>query len=191
MIEIVEKKSKFLTYAFTLINESQVGDILANLREEHKKATHICYAYNFFGHSKYNDDNEPSGTAGSPILNVIMKNGLTNILIVVVRYFGGIKLGAGGLTRAYSNCASEVIKQENIKNLDKCIKISFNIDFSEQKIIENVSQQPFVKNITFKYLDKVNANIVLKIDNLQQYLVILSNKLNRQIELLSEEIVYL
>ena len=127
MIEIIEKKSKFITYAFSLNKEEDALKYLTDLREEHKKATHICYAYNYFGHSKYSDDNEPSGTAGSPILNVIMKNNLNNTLIAVVRYFGGIKLGAGGLTRAYSNCASEIIKRENINWIVKCQTLTFSV----------------------------------------------------------------
>lgn len=190
MIEIIEKKSKFITYAFSLNKEEDALKYLTDLREEHKKATHICYAYNYFGHSKYSDDNEPSGTAGSPILNVIMKNNLNNTLIAVVRYFGGIKLGAGGLTRAYSNCASEIIKRENIKNLDKCLKFSFYVDFNEQKLIENLSHLDFVRDVRFEYLDKVVVNITLNEDKLNELMLIISNKLNRNIDLINSEVVY-
>lgn len=191
MIEIIEKKSKFITYAFILNSEGQVDEILSSLRKEHKKATHICYAYNFFGHSKYSDDNEPSGTAGSPILNVIMKNGLTNVLIAVVRYFGGIKLGAGGLTRAYSNCASEIIKRESIKNLEKYINITFSVEFSEQKIIETMSHYDYVKSISYSYNDKVLVNIVIKPEYLMQYLGNTSNRLNKTINVLTKREVFL
>lgn len=191
MIEIIEKKSKFITYAFSLNKEEDVLKYLKDLRQEHKKATHICYAYNYFGHSKYNDDNEPSGTAGSPILNVIMKNNLTNILIVVVRYFGGIKLGAGGLTRTYSNCASEIIKRENIKNLDKCLKVRFYVDFNEQKIIENLSHLNIVRDIKFEYLDKVLVDITLNEDKINELMLIVNNKLNRNIDLIDSEVVYM
>ena len=190
MIEIIEKKSKFITYAFSLNKEEDALQYLSDLREEHSKATHICYAYNYFGHSKYSDDNEPSGTAGSPILNVIMKNNLNNTLIAVVRYFGGIKLGAGGLTRAYSNCASEIIKRENIKNLDKCLKVSFYVDFNEQKLIENLSHLDFVRDVRFEYLDKVVVNITLNEDKINELMLIISNKLNRNIDLINSEVVY-
>ncbi len=109
------KKSKFYAYAFSVSCVSDVDIILENLKKEHKKATHICFAYKIVNGVeiiKFNDDGEPSGTAGKPILNVIEKKNLKNILICVVRYFGGIKLGAGGLVRAYSKCASSLFLEE-------------------------------------------------------------------------------
>lgn len=191
MIEVIEKKSKFLTYAFSLNKEEDVIKYLNNLRQEHKKATHICYAYNYFGHSKYSDDGEPGGTAGGPILNVIIKNNLTNILIVVVRYFGGIKLGAGGLTRTYSNCASEIIKKENIKNLDKCLKFGFCVEFNEQKIIENLSHLEFIRSIKYLYADKVYVYMIINDKKLGELLEIINNKLNKHIDITYQEIVYI
>lgn len=115
MVELIEKKSKFLGYCITVNCAEEVEQFINNLKKEHKKCTHICYAYSISGATmlaKAVDDGEPSGTAGRPILNVIEKKNLKNILVVVVRYFGGIKLGAGGLVRAYTKCASSVVKQE-------------------------------------------------------------------------------
>lgn len=103
------KKSKFIGYLFSLNDESDIKTILDFLKNEHKKATHICYAYKFSKGKvlvKASDDGEPSGTAGRPILNVIEKKNLDNVMICVVRYFGGILLGAGGLVRAYTKTAS-------------------------------------------------------------------------------------
>ncbi len=108
--ELIIKKSKFLTYLYKIDNLDEIKIIINDLKLEHKKATHICYAYKFEIYAKYYDDGEPNGTAGKPIFNVIEKKGLNNVLIVVVRYFGGIKLGAGGLFRAYSNSASNILK---------------------------------------------------------------------------------
>lgn len=113
LVEI--KKSKFYGYLFEVKSQNDVLAILANLKKEHKKATHICYAYKIVDGQeivKFNDDGEPSGTAGRPILNVIEKKKLCNVLVCVVRYFGGIKLGAGGLVRAYTKCTSELLKVE-------------------------------------------------------------------------------
>ncbi len=112
--EIVINKSRFISYCYELSNLNQVKTILDGLKKEHKKATHICYAYVYNKTEvaeKAYDDGEPNGTAGYPILNVIKKKGLTNTLVAVVRYFGGVKLGAGGLTRAYTKSASEVLKK--------------------------------------------------------------------------------
>lgn len=108
------KKSKFYGYLFEVKSQEEVLSIFDNLKKEHKKATHICYAYKIVDGQelvKFNDDGEPGGTAGRPILNVIEKKNLKNVVIFVVRYFGGIKLGAGGLVRAYSKCASDLFKE--------------------------------------------------------------------------------
>ena len=104
------KKSKFIAYYYEVDSVNEVTAILDELKKEHKKARHIPYAYKIDGYIKKSDDKEPSGTSGMPILNIIDKNNLNHVLIAVVRYFGGIKLGAGGLVRAYSNSAKEAIK---------------------------------------------------------------------------------
>lgn len=109
--EIEIKKSRFITYLYNLDDETKVNEIVESIRKEHKKARHVVFVYKIGNTAKINDDGEPKGTAGMPIFNVIEKNNLNNILIVVVRYFGGIKLGASGLFRAYSNSASEIIKK--------------------------------------------------------------------------------
>ena len=103
------KKSKFIAYYYEVDTKNEVLEILEELKKEHKKARHIPYAYKIDNEIKKTDDKEPSGTSGMPILNIIEKNNLNHCLIAVVRYFGGIKLGAGGLIRAYSNTAKEVI----------------------------------------------------------------------------------
>ena len=111
--QIIEiKKSKFISYAFKISSKEEIEEILCELKKEHRKARHLPYAYKFDNNIKKSDDKEPSNTAGGPILNIIEKNDLNNILIVVVRYFGGIKLGAGGLIRAYGAAAKEVIQKE-------------------------------------------------------------------------------
>lgn len=109
---ITIKKSKFIAYAFKISNKEEIDEILAELKKEHRKARHLPYAYKFDNNIKKSDDKEPGNTAGGPILNIIEKNDLNNILIVIVRYFGGIKLGAGGLIRAYGAAAKEVIQKE-------------------------------------------------------------------------------
>ena len=106
--EIIIKKSKFIGILYEVDNEDEVKDILTNIKKEHKKARHIPYAYKIDMQVKKSDDKEPSSTAGSPILNIIEKKQLNHVLIVVIRYFGGIKLGAGGLIRTYSQAANIV-----------------------------------------------------------------------------------
>ncbi|MDE5631087.1 MAG: YigZ family protein [Bacilli bacterium] len=102
------KKSKFIGFYYEVNSIEEVKDIINDLKKEHKKARHIPYAYHIGSLAKKTDDKEPSNTAGSPIYNVIEKKHLDNALVIVIRYFGGIKLGAGGLFRAYSHTANEV-----------------------------------------------------------------------------------
>ncbi|MBR1416610.1 MAG: YigZ family protein [Bacilli bacterium] len=104
------KKSRFIAYYYEVFNINEIKEILDQLKKEHKKARHLPYAYKIDNIVKKSDDKEPNGTAGSPIYNIIEKQQLNNCLIVVVRYFGGIKLGAGGLLRAYSSAANNVVK---------------------------------------------------------------------------------
>lgn len=108
LVEI--KKSKFIGLYYQLDNVEEVKTILEDLKKEHKKARHMPYAYKFGNTAKKTDDKEPSNTAGLPIYNLIERKQLDKCLIVVIRYFGGIKLGAGGLLRAYSEAANEATK---------------------------------------------------------------------------------
>ncbi len=105
------KKSKFIAYYFSINNIDEITTVLSNLKKEHKRARHIPYAYKLGNIIKKTDDKEPANTAGTPIYNVILQNNLDNVLIAVVRYFGGVKLGTGLLTRSYLNSALEVIKK--------------------------------------------------------------------------------
>ncbi len=110
-ITILEKNSKFITYYYKVASINDIGFILDKLKKDHKKAKHIVYAYKINNQIKKYDDKEPKNSAGLPILNVIIKQNLDNILIIVARYFGGALLGKAKLARTYSNCASEVIKK--------------------------------------------------------------------------------
>ena len=139
IIEI--KKSKFLAFAYSVGSEEEVDKILDNLRAEHRSANHVTYAYVLFSPSveKCSDDGEPSGTAGKPILENIKRKGLQNVLVVVVRYFGGIKLGAGGLVRAYSNSAKEVLELGNVRELNLHMICDIMVSLDNKYLIENDS----------------------------------------------------
>lgn len=125
-----EKGSKFIGLAYPISLETEVKDILAGLRKEHHGARHFCFAYQLgFDKSahRFNDDGEPSGSAGKPIFGQILSNDLTNILIVVIRYFGGTKLGISGLINAYRTAAADAIHEASIKT--KTIKDVFEVNF--------------------------------------------------------------
>ena len=107
---IVIEKSRFICYMKQVQSEEEYRDYLTEIRKKHRDATHVCSAMICHNIRRSSDDGEPAGTAGAPILNVLDKNGLDETCALVVRYFGGIKLGAGGLIRAYSSAVSECLK---------------------------------------------------------------------------------
>tara|TARA_B110000971_G_scaffold195861_1_gene210581 strand:+ start:1050 stop:1661 length:612 start_codon:yes stop_codon:yes gene_type:complete len=125
-----EKGSKFIAYSYPVYSEQEVKEKLEKVRKKEYSASHHCYAYILHADKsvqRANDDGEPTYTAGKPILGQILSNDLTNILIVVVRYFGGIKLGASGLIRSYKNAAVEAIQKANI--VTETIKEQYNVSF--------------------------------------------------------------
>ena len=110
--ELEIKKSKFIAYYYDINSVEDATNVLNNIKNEHKKARHIPYAYSLSNTAKKTDDKEPLNTAGLPIFNVLERNNLNHHMILVVRYFGGTKLGVGPLLRAYSKAANEVIKKD-------------------------------------------------------------------------------
>jgi uncharacterized YigZ family protein len=154
-----EKNSKFFGYAFPVINEEEVKMHLDTLRKQNPGAVHFCYAYQIGAEVPYfraNDDGEPSNTAGMPIYGQIQSFGLTNILIVVVRYYGGTKLGVGGLIAAYRITAQMVLEQAGI--LEKTIDVHLQIEF-EYKNLNKV-----MRVIKEKKLQIASQNMELKCD---------------------------
>ena len=133
--EIIINKSKFITILTNISSKEEIITKINNIKKEYKDATHYCYAYIIDNQEKCSDDKEPSGTAGLPILNVLKQNNLTNILCVVIRYFGGIKLGAGGLIRAYSSSVSEALNKTQITPLTKGYNIIIEFPYENLKQI--------------------------------------------------------
>lgn len=128
--QIEIKKSKFISYYYELDDIKEVKIILEELKQEHKKAKHIVYAYKFLNTAGKSDDKEPSGTAGMPLYNILERNNLNNKMLVVVRYFGGTKLGAGPLTRAYNNAGAFAIKKWSFDHFFYVIHITETNFFS-------------------------------------------------------------
>lgn len=156
--ELVIKKSKFITKLYRINNEEEIKQILGNLKKQYKDCTHICYAYVIDNVKRFNDDKEPSGTAGIPILKLIEINNLNFILCVVIRYFGGIKLGAGGLIHAYSDSVKEALNLAEIIELKKGKRISIEFSYDKVKIIDsilkdfNIISKQFNENIVYELI---------------------------------------
>lgn len=170
---IVVQKSRFLVFAYPIFSKKDIITNLKKIKEQYDDATHICYAYVLNdGESvqeKYSDDGEPSGTAGRPIIEVIKKRNLTNVLVVVVRYFGKIKLGAGGLTRTYSACASQVLDLTRTYQYDLAMSFKIEIESNDYFKFFKILNSPLVlrKNETF---DDYGCHIILvvSLNNLEK-----------------------
>ena len=151
--ETVIKKSRFIAYAYTLKDEQDAEEKIAWLRKKHYDATHVCYAYisDIEGRrGRYSDDGEPSGTAGQPMFDALKKSGITMCLVAVVRYFGGILLGAGGLVRAYSSAVSEVLHscEKQVFTLKDFYTVPFSFSLYK-KVASSLSRLGIVTKIEY------------------------------------------
>lgn len=162
--EVVIQKSRFIGDAFHVSSEQEVLQRLHDIKSEFPDATHHCYAY-IVGQEgltqRFNDDGEPGGTAGMPILQVIQNRGLTNVLVVVTRYFGGIKLGANGLVRAYSRTAAEVLDRAGTKEMVLSPSGIVYLDYSFIGQVEYFLRQKGVHIVDMKYSDKVIIEVIV------------------------------
>ena len=175
---IIINKSKFITNIFYINNLNDINIYLNKIKEKYKDATHHCYAYIINNTKRFNDDGEPNGTAGMPILDCLEKNKLNHTLCIVTRYFGGIKLGAGGLVRAYSNSISNALKNSKFFKLKDGYKIKITFEYNNSKQIDNlvkdyeITKKEYGKVITYEllitndFLNKLNkSNIKYEIIN--------------------------
>ena len=153
--EIVIKNSRFITLLYKIDKSSNILEILKEVKKQFPKATHYCYAYRTETHEKSSDDGEPGGTAGLPMLNVLIKEKVINVLAITIRYFGGIKLGAGGLVRAYTKSLTEALALKELVSLEKGYLIKLTTDYSKQKILDytlkdiNIIKKDFAKEVIY------------------------------------------
>ena len=159
--EIVEKKSRFLAFAKNVETSEEAEEFYRSIKKEHKTARHTVCAYKLQTLSHFTDDGEPSGTAGKPILDVIEKQGLVNVIVVVVRYFGGIKLGAGPLLRVYSNSASLVLKPP-FALFESCQKLQAKITFAQFQNLLKLASKNEIKLENIEFNENVYLNITEK-----------------------------
>lgn len=139
------KKSKFITLLYKINSIDEVNKLLEETKKKYFNATHYCYAYKIKNIQKFSDDGEPSGTAGLPIMEVLNKKDLDYILCIVVRYFGGIKLGAGGLVRAYSKAIREAIDNNTIIKLVEGYLVQIETDYDNQKQYDYLFTDKIIK----------------------------------------------
>lgn len=164
------KNSKFITILMKIDDNTDINKLLDEIKEEYPKATHYCYGYITENSKKSSDDNEPSNTAGLPILNILEKENIINVIAIVVRYFGGIKLGASGLIRAYSKSVKEALRNSKLIELVPGHEIELTFPYNKQKEIDYILKE--YKIINKEYLESIIYNVLIpkeKISTIEKY----------------------
>ena len=172
------KKSEFICRLFPVSNVNDVKKITNEVSAKFSDATHNCTAYILSNDEGFNDDGEPSGTAGKPMLNVLKKNDLCNVLAIVTRYFGGVKLGAGGLVRAYGKSVLTCLDDAEIVNMGLFYIFSLNFPYNFIKNIDNELRNPNFRLVSKDYSDSVSYIIAVKNKNIVD---ILSSKFQNDV----------
>ena len=160
--EINIKKSQFICSLFPTKNKKESKEIIQKLNQQYSDATHNCTAYIVNDGEGFDDDGEPGGTAGKPMINVLRKNELHNVTAVVTRYFGGIKLGAGGLVRAYSKSVMEAIGEAEILEIEEYDVYKITFEYCDIKTVDNEVRNNNLESIEKEYSDKVTYCVVSK-----------------------------
>ena len=177
--EIVEKKSRFIANIYNVESKEEAEEKIKQIKKKYYDAKHHCFAFSIIEENgitqKSSDDGEPSGTAGAPILNIIKSNNLQNVVIIVTRYFGGILLGTGGLTRAYSEAAGKVVEQSELIQKEPGMEVELEIDYNDnekfkyycQKNNINIIKIEYTENILYKRNKTNNKQLDINIKNIK------------------------
>lgn len=162
--EIVEKKSRFIANIYNVESKEEAEEKIKQIKKKYYDAKHHCFAFSIIEENgitqKSSDDGEPSGTAGAPILNIIKSNNLQNVVIIVTRYFGGILLGTGGLTRAYSEAAGKVVEQSELIQKEPGMEVELEIAYNDNEKFKYYCQKNNINIIKIEYTE----NILYKIE---------------------------
>ncbi len=176
--EIEIKKSKFICHIKPIASEEEAKEFIKEVSKEHRKANHNVPVY-LLGENykiqKYSDDGEPQGTAGLPVLRMLMNEGVSNLVIVITRYFGGIKLGKGGLVRAYTNSAKQGLIESKLSEVYDFVQLDFELDYSIQSrfLYELEANFVYYEN-NIDYLDNIKYSYFFKkedVDAFQKFMI--------------------
>lgn len=178
-IEMIEKKSRFIAISQHVAGKDGFEKQLSDLKIKFKQASHICFAYKFTNShgttaSKFSDDGEPAGTAGKPIMSHLEGNDLMNAAIFVVRFFGGIKLGAGGLVRAYGASAKKVIEASGVEVFHEMETLKLTLPYESQRLAEYSFSKHNVRILSKAFDEKVHYEIEIRKDFKAQLLSLLN-----------------
>ena len=186
--EFVEKKSTFITHLIRVTSEEEAREFIQKMKKKHYDATHVCSCYVVGDNNEItraNDDGEPSGTAGAPMLDVLVKNEIKNVCATVIRYFGGTKLGTGGLVRAYGGGVINALKNATLVERKDALEIRLELDYSlNGKIEYEIEKTNFIVN-NVEYTDKIIYTIYVMEEDYDSFQSWIANLTNGQFKILS------
>lgn len=185
--EIEIKKSRFLGQLYPIFSRNEAQTLLSQIRAQHPNAVHVCWVLLCEGDSGLDDDGEPSGTAAKPMYNVLVHKELFNVLAVVVRYWGGTKLGAGGLTRAYGQAISDAFKNAELIAIEVLSEIQLAANFADESQLRRVCDHYQASILKVDYADRAILTIKLKANQVDAFYQEAFNLLRGNLERLSEE----
>ncbi len=188
--ELLIKKSRFLAQASPAATEEEALSFIKSIKDAHKTASHNCYAYIIganAGLMRYQDDGEPQGTAGKPILEVLTRNNLVNCVCVVTRYFGGVLLGAGGLIRAYSGSAARAVRAAKIVLSELSLELVCLMDYVYWDRVNHALQSLPLDNITREFSDKVLLTCTARQKDADQVILNLTSLTDGSCEILASD----
>ena len=171
-VEIVINKSRFIGQCFPIATEAEALEILSTLRKKYWDATHNCYAYSVGEKgeiARFSDDGEPGGTAGMPMMDALRGAGVTNVLCVVTRYFGGILLGTGGLVRAYSRSCAEAIRAAGVVRMAPCDLVAFEVPYAQWALFQQEARK-YGTALSPEYGEKVSCVAVIETERTKAFL---------------------
>lgn len=186
--KFVEKKSTFITHLVRVTSEEEAREFIQKMKKKHYDATHVCSCYVVGDNNEItraNDDGEPSGTAGAPMLDVLVKNEIKNVCATVIRYFGGTKLGTGGLVRAYGGGVINALKNATLVERKDALEIRLELDYSlNGKIEYEIEKTNFIVN-NLEYTDKIIYTIYVMEEDYDSFQSWIANLTNGQFKILS------
>lgn len=180
--EIIEKKSKFIANIFPINSKEEAENRISEIKKKYYDAKHNCYAYVVGNVEKCSDDGEPSGTAGAPLLDLLKNKELTNVVVIVTRYFGGILLGTGGLVRAYTETAKKAIESTSIVKQEYGIRYSVEINYNSLKDLQHLCKMLEINIVKIDYKINVNVTMESNLDKEQRLLQSNIKILNEKVE---------
>lgn len=173
--ELIIKKSRFIARVEPVAGRAQAQQIVAQLWQEHPDASHVCWALMAGGQSAAVDDGEPSGTAGRPMLDVLRHQHLHGVVATVVRYFGGVRLGAGGLVRAYTDAVAQALLQAEKMPIQVTVPVAFHIEYAQEGFIRHLLQEFEAREVEIQHAANVSIQANLLADQKDTFVLRVSD----------------